>query len=141
MTTVDGRRRKTPGRTIARVLLGAFLTFAGAGHLSFAREAFRAQVPEWVPLPADTVVVLSGIVEVVLGLALLAAPRRHRRTVGILVALFFLAIFPGNIAQFATGTDSFGLDTDVTRGVRLLFQPVLVVWALYACSVLTRRRP
>jgi len=118
-------------RTIARILLGATLLFAGTSHLTFAREAFRAQVPTWLPLDVDFVVVASGIVEIVLGLALIVL-YRYRVWVGWLVAAFFVAIFPGNISQLVTHTDSFGLNTDAARAVRLVFQPLLVVWALWS---------
>lgn len=117
-------------RTIARWLLGLGLIFAGTGHLTFAREAFVAQVPKWLPLPVDFVVVASGVVEIVLGLALLVLVRQ-RVIVGWIVAAFFVAVFPGNIEQFVSRTDSFGLNDDVSRGIRLLFQPLLVIWALW----------
>lgn len=116
-------------RTPARWLLAAFLLFAGLSHLFWAREDFRAQVPTWVPLDVELVVIVSGVVEVALGLALLLP--RHRAVVGWLVAAFFVAIFPGNVSQYVTGTDAFGLDTDRGRLVRLFFQPVLVLWALW----------
>ena len=58
-------------RMIGRIILGAFLTFAGLAHLTFARSEFSAQVPAWIPVPADVVVVASGIVEVALGIALI----------------------------------------------------------------------
>lgn len=119
-------------RSLARVALGGVLTLAGTAHLTVAREEFQAQVPPWFPADADAVVVVSGWVEIALGLALLAAPRRHRWLVGWLAAAFFVAIFPGNVSQFLTRTDGFGLDTDVARGIRLLFQPLLVVWALWS---------
>lgn len=115
----------------ARWLLGAALILAGAGHLTFQREEFRAQVPEWFPVDADLVVVLSGVIEIVLGMALLFMSR-HRVLVGWVVAAFFVVIFPGNIAQFVESTDAFGLDTDTKRFVRLFFQPVLVAWALWS---------
>ncbi len=118
-------------RTIARVVLGAFLLMTGVGHLTSQRQAFQAQVPTWVPLDPDLVVVASGVVEIVLGLALIALPR-HRVAVGWIVAAFFVAIFPGNISQYVTGTDAFGLDTDRARLIRLFLQPVLVVWALWS---------
>lgn len=118
-------------RTIARIALGAFLITAGIGHLTVARAAFQAQVPLWVPLDKDFVVVASGIVEIVLGLALIVLGR-YRVAVGWIVALFFLAVFPGNISQLVTHTDSFGLNSDLARGIRLLFQPLLVVWALWS---------
>ena len=122
-----------PLRTAARVLLGVLLAGAGTSHLTWAREEFVAQVPTWVPFSADFVVVSSGVVEIALGLALLFVAR-HRALVGLIVALFFVAIFPGNISQYATGTDAFGLDTDTKRFVRLFFQPVLIAWALWCTA-------
>jgi uncharacterized membrane protein len=118
-------------RTIARWLLGAGLVFAGVGHLTFARQSFVAQVPAWLPLPVDLVVVASGVVEIVLGLSLVLLPR-WRVPIGWVVAAFFVAVFPGNIEQFVRGTAAFGLDTDLARGIRLLFQPLLVIWALWS---------
>lgn len=126
----------TPGSTwrkhIARWLLGLVLLVAGTGHLTVGRVEFLAQVPPWLPVEPDLVVVASGVVEIALGLALLVAWGRARVWVGWAVALFFLAIFPGNIAQFTEGRDGFGLDTNLARGIRLLFQPVLVAWALWS---------
>lgn len=118
-------------RDAARWLLGAGLVFAGVGHLTFQREEFQAQVPDWFPVDADLVVVLSGVVEIVLGLALILLSR-YRILVGWVVAAFFVVVFPGNIAQYVEGTDAFGLDTDTARFVRLFFQPVLVAWALWS---------
>ena len=118
-------------RTIARIALGATLILAGTSHLTFAREAFVAQVPVWLPLPVDFVVVASGIVELVLGLSLIVL-YRYKIWVGWVVTAFFVAIFPGNINQLVTHSDSFGLNTEAARFIRLLFQPLLVVWALWA---------
>lgn len=119
-------------RTAARIGLGAVLLFAGTSHLTFAREEFRAQVPEWVPVGDDAVVLGSGVVEIALGTALVAAPRRHRATVGWLAAAFFVAIFPGNVSQYVTQTDAFGLDSDAKRLARLPFQVPLVAGALWS---------
>lgn len=118
-------------RDVARWVLGVGLVLAGTGHLTFQREEFQAQVPDWFPVDADLVVILSGMVEIVLGLALIVLARR-RVVVGWVVAAFFVVIFPGNVAQYLEGTDAFGLDTDRARFVRLFFQPVLVAWALWA---------
>lgn len=118
-------------RTIFRLLLGANLLLAGASHLSWARVEFLAQVPRWLPLDADLVVVLSGVVELTLGAALIVA-RRRRAAVGWIVAAFFVAIFPGNIAQYVNRVDAFGLNSDLARALRLPFQPVLVAWALWS---------
>ena len=121
----------TPARGIGRILLGSGLVFAGAAHLTFARREFRAQVPESLPLDPDTTVVASGVVEIGLGTALLAA-RRRRGLVGVIAALFFVAVFPGNVSQWMHHRDGFGLDTDMKRFVRLFFQPVLVAVALWS---------
>ena len=118
-------------RTLGRWLLGAVLIGAGLAHLTLERDEFQAQVPDWFPLDADVVVVVSGLAEIALGLALVLVPR-HRAAVGWMAAAFFVVIFPGNIAQFAEGTDAFGLDTDTKRFARLFFQPVLVAWALWS---------
>jgi uncharacterized membrane protein len=119
------------GRSVARWLLGGGLAVAGIGHLTFQRDEFQAQVPGWFPVDADAVVVVSGVVEIVLGGALILAGR-NRVLVGWIAAAFFVVIFPGNVAQWLEGTDAFGLDTDTARFVRLFFQPVLIVWALWS---------
>jgi uncharacterized membrane protein len=113
------------------VLLGVMLLFTGTGHLSFARQDFVAQVPAWVPLSTDFVVLASGVVELVLGIALVFLGSK-RILVGLVVAAFFIAVFPGNISQYLTQTPAFGLDTDTKRLVRLFFQPLLVAWALWS---------
>ncbi len=118
-------------RTIFRILLGAFLTFAGVSHLTVARVEFLAQVPPWVPLDSDLVVVLSGIAEIALGLGLVFLGRQ-RVWVGLATAAFFILIFPGNISQYVNRMDAFGLNTDQARFIRLFFQPLLVIWALWA---------
>jgi uncharacterized membrane protein len=117
-------------RSIARLVLGAFLVFAGVSHLTFARTAFYAQVPPWLPLNFDFVVIASGVVEIALGASVLSLTR-WRVLVGWVVATFFVLVFPGNVSQFATHADAFGLDSDFSRGIRLLFQPLLVMWALW----------
>jgi uncharacterized membrane protein len=118
-------------RHLARIALGTALIFAGLGHLTFARATFQAQVPPWLPLEPDFVVVASGFVEIGLGIGLITL-KRWRAIAGWLTAAFFLAIFPGNIAQFAEHRDAFGLNSDAARLIRLVFQPLLVLWALWA---------
>ena len=121
----------TTAQHVVRTLLGAALVLAGGGHLTWARTEFQAQVPGWVPLDADLVVVLSGVVEIALGGALALLPR-HRVALGWATAAFFVAIFPGNVSQFVDGDAAFGLDSDAARAVRLVFQPVLVAVALWS---------
>jgi uncharacterized membrane protein len=114
-----------------RILLGAFLVLAGTSHLTVARAEFLAQVPTWLPVDGDLVVVLSGIAEIALGLALIFLVKQ-RVLVGLTAAAFFVLIFPGNISQYVNRIDAFGLNTDQARFTRLFFQPVLVAWALWS---------
>ena len=118
---------------LARTVLGAALTYAGITHLTTNRTEFLAQVPTWVPLDADFVVLASGVVEILIGLSLIVLIK-HQVKIGWITAAFFVAIFPGNISQYVNGIDAFGLDTDQARLFRLFFQPLLVVWALWCTN-------
>ncbi len=144
--TVRPRRRDAAGttgtagtppgpavRALGQLALGGVLLSAGAGHLTALREEFQAQVPSWLPADPDHVVVASGVVELALGAALVGVWRQPARgVVGALAAAFFVAVFPGNVAQLTERRDAFGLDSDAKRAVRLLFQPLLVGGALAA---------
>jgi uncharacterized membrane protein len=119
-------------QNIFRFILAFFMIYAGFSHLTFNRLEFQAQVPDWVPLSKDLVVILSGIVEMILGLGL-AFWKKERVRFGLALAIFFILIFPGNIAQYMDGKDAFGvLDSDGARLRRLFFQPVLIAWALWS---------
>ena len=123
-------------RKATQILLGATLIYTGTLHMTTSRMEFQAQVPPWVPFSPDFVVLASGVVEIALGLSLISLQRR--REVGIATALFFIAIFPGNISQFINHIDAFGLDSDRARAIRLLFQPLLVLWALWSTTALPK---
>jgi len=121
-------------QNVFRILLAFFMIFAGISHLTFNRVEFQAQVPDWVPLSKDLVVILSGILEIILGLGL-AFWKKQRVKFGWALALFFILVFPGNIAQYVDGKDAFGaLNSDRARLIRLFFQPVLVVWVLWSAG-------
>jgi uncharacterized membrane protein len=122
-------------KTLLQTLLGAFLLSAGTSHLGSNRTEFLAQVPTWLPLDPDFVVVASGLVEITLGALLIATAlifKKHRAVVGVVTGVFFVLIFPGNINQYVNQIDAFGLDTDTKRLIRLFFQPPLVAWALWS---------
>ncbi|PTM03344.1 MAG: hypothetical protein DA405_10675 [Bacteroidetes bacterium] len=119
-------------QNIFRVILALFMIFAGFSHLTFNRIDFQAQVPDWVPMSKDLVVILSGIVEMAIGLCLLLW-KNQRAQIGWALAIFFVLVFPGNIAQYLDGKDAFGvLDSDRARLIRLFFQPILIVWATWS---------
>jgi uncharacterized membrane protein len=123
-------------RKLTQILLGTTLIYTGTLHLTTRRLEFQAQVPPWAPFTPDFIVLASGIVEIALGLSLISLQRR--RAVGIATAAFFIAIFPGNISQFVHGIDAFGLNDDRARAIRLLFQPLLVLWALWSTTAMPR---
>jgi uncharacterized membrane protein len=117
-----------------RLLLALFMIYAGVSHLTFNRLDFQAQVPNWVPLRADLVVILSGVIEIMLGLGL-AVWKKQRAAFGWILALFFILVFPGNVAQYLNKKDAFGaLNSDNARLIRLFFQPVLIAWALWSSN-------
>lgn len=121
-------------QNIFRILLGAFMLYAGIGHLTFLRTAFQAQVPTWITTDEgfmDIIVILSGVVEIGFGVLMILGGRLKVKT-GIALAIFYILIFPGNINQYVNQINSFGLDTDKARLIRLFFQPVLIAWALWS---------
>jgi uncharacterized membrane protein len=119
-------------QNIFRILLALIMVYTGFSHLTFNRIDFQAQVPDWVPLSKDLVVVLSGTVEIALGLTLLLW-KKQRVNFGCALALFFILVFPGNLAQYLDGKDAFGaLNSESARLIRLFFQPVLIAWALWS---------
>ncbi len=126
-------------KTLAQLGLGAFLLSAGISHLESNRTEFLAQVPTWLPLDPDFVVIASGLVEITLGVLLITTAlilKKYRGVIGLVTALFFVLIFPGNINQYINQIDAFGLDTDTKRLIRLFFQPPLVIWALWSTNVI-----
>lgn len=136
--TARSQSRPPITQQLARWGTGAGLGLAGISHLTFAREGFRAQVPPWVPIDADDTVLLSGAVEISLGLGLVALPKERRRMAALATG-FLVAVFPGNIAQYRNRVDGLGLDTDTKRLVRLFVEPLMWAAALHAGGLLPRR--
>ena len=129
------------GQQIARWVAGAGMTVAGVSHLTFARKGFQAQVPNWAKtdwLDTDDIVLVSGAVEIALGLGLLILPKERRR-MAALTTVVLVAVFPGNIAQYVHHRDGLGLDTDRKRLVRLFTEPLMWATALHAGGLLPGR--
>ena len=124
---------------LPQMVLGFALAYAGIGHLTSNRQEFQAQVPTLFKDYADFVVLASGVVEIALGVGLIAL-WKYRVQLGWSVAAFFVAIFWGNISQYVNGVDAFGLNSDRARLIRLFFQPLLVVWALGSTGAWRARR-
>jgi len=126
--------RAAAARSVARWGLAALLAVAGASHLTWGRRGYRIVVPDWATrltgFSKDAVVLGSGVVELMLAGALITIPRQ--RSVGWLVAAFFVAVFPGNVHQWQTGRSAPMMRTDRARFIRLLLQPLLVMWALWS---------
>lgn len=127
-----------PLRALLRWVLAAGMVFAGVVHF-VATDSFFGQLPSWVPARSG-VIWVSGAVEIALGLALALAPSDRRPAVGWALAALFVLVFPANVYQAVAGTSAFGLDTDAARWVRLLFQPILVVWALWSSGAWAAHR-
>ncbi len=83
----------------------------------------------------DFIVIASGVVEILLGLAMIFL-WKYKIKAGIALSIFYVLIFPGNISQYANEISAFGLDTDLKRFIRLFFQPVLILWALWSTGAL-----
>lgn len=130
--------KTTTIQNILRILLGAFMLYAGIGHLTFLRTEFQAQVPTWITTDTalmDFIVLASGVVEIIFGLLMILGGRLKIKT-GSALAIFYILIFPGNINQYVNEIDSFGLNTDRQRLIRLIFQPVLIIGALWSTGAL-----
>lgn len=129
----------TTAQNVGRIILGLFIMMTGVGHLSFQRVEFLAQVPPWLPFSPNFVVLASGIIEILLGVSLLFLTKQ-RTTIGLILAIFFVLVFPGNIAQLMEHRDAFGLDSDLKRWLRLPLQPVLIFLALWSTGTWSKWR-
>ena len=116
-------------RFVMRMLLAAFYLSAGTLHL-VATDAFLPIVPDWVPLPRETVL-LTGLCEIAGSIALMT--RRLRRLAGIMLALYAVCVFPANIKHAVEGIHVPPLpDSWWYHAPRLLLQPVLIWWRCFA---------
>jgi uncharacterized membrane protein len=105
------------------------MVFAGASHL-FLATPFIQHLPTWVPLRPE-IVLVSGLVEIALGIALLLPPPTRRR-VGVALALYLLAVFPGNVYVAVFGVEVDGQPGGAYPWVRLPLQLLFITWALWS---------
>ncbi|MBX7220998.1 MAG: DoxX family protein [Blastocatellia bacterium] len=114
---------------LKRISLGVmalFYTAAGINH--FVNPQFYLKImPPYLPWHAE-LVFLSGVAEVVLGLALLIPSLRRWAAWGVIALL--IAIYPANIYHLTSG----GAGTNVPMWglwLRLPFQFVFIWWAYW----------
>ena len=129
----SGMGRIEHGRTALRWLLAAIYLAAGILHAAVPHP-FLTIVPAWVAFP-DQVVLLTGLCEIAGAIGL--ASGRWRRIAALLLALYAVCVFPANIKHavdgLAYGRNHLGW---AYHGPRLLFQPVIVWWTLFAGAVI-----
>ena len=134
--------RTTTLQNVFRVILGIAMLYIGIGHFTFSRIEFQAQVPTWLTSEEnliDFIILASGIIEIILGALMIWGGKVKVKT-GIALAIFYILIFPGNINQYINGIDAFNLNTDTKRLVRLFFQPLLLLWALWSTGGLRLKK-
>ncbi|HEX4506744.1 MAG TPA: DoxX family protein [Alphaproteobacteria bacterium] len=109
-----------------------FYLAAGYVHLAMP-NTFMPVMPDWVPAPYQ-VILFTGACEVAGAIGLIVP--RTRWLAGLMLALYAVAVFPVNIKHAIYGPSIAGIPNMwYYHGPRLLLQPVLVWWALYAGGV------
>lgn len=120
-------------RRAGRWLLAAAYLFVGIIHLR-SPGSFLPIVPDWVPFPRD-VILATGVCEIAGAIGLLVP--RTRWLAGVMLAAYAVCVYPANIKHaidnVAIGGATLGIWYHVPR---LLLQPVIVWWALYAGGVI-----
>ncbi len=121
--------KRPTARTVARGVLATAFLAAGVIHL-LAPAPFLSILPPWAPWPGP-LIALTGLAEIA-GAIGLCVPRL-RRAAGLGLALYAACVFPANIQH---AINDLSLAHPVLgwayHGPRLLFQPVIVWWALWS---------
>jgi uncharacterized membrane protein len=132
---VTSRWHRFSARKAARLGMAIALAFAGASHL-FLAIPFIQHLPTWVPLRAE-IVLVSGLIELALGIALLLPPPTRRR-VGVVLALYLVAVFPGNVYVAVLDVEVDGQPGGAYPWVRLPLQLLFIAWALWCTREASR---
>jgi uncharacterized membrane protein len=120
-------------RTVMRWIMAVFYLVAGIGHV-LRPNVFLPIVPDWVPLPRETILV-TGICEIAGAVALFIP--RLRRLAGVMLALYAICVWPANIKHAVDGISLPPIPNSWWyHGPRLALQPVLVWWALFCAGVI-----
>jgi uncharacterized membrane protein len=109
------------------------LLLAGADHLKNPQR-YLPMMPAFLPLHG-VLVAFTGVCEIAGGLGLLVPPVRW--LAGVMLAVYFVCVFPANVNVALTGGRVEGMpQAHWYYWVRLLFQPLVVWWALFAAEVI-----
>ena len=125
-------------QNILRVTLGLIMIYIGIAHLYFRRIEFQAQVPRWLTSDesfVDMIVLISGYIEIIFGVLMVWGGKFKAKT-GLVLGVFYVLVFPGNINQYIHELDGLRMYSNNERFLRLLFQPVLIFWALWSTNAL-----
>lgn len=116
-------------RTFARLASAALFVPFGVFHI-VAVDKFLPIMPPAIPFPR-TVIVATGIAEILGGVGLLLPPFRKAAATGL--ALYAIGVYPANVYQALWHVHVPPLpDSWWYHGPRLALQPVFVWWALFA---------
>jgi uncharacterized membrane protein len=121
-----------------RLALALALLFAGTDHW-LTPERYLPMMPGYLPwhLP---LVLFTGACEIAGALGLLFPSTR--RLAAALLALYFACVFPANVHNALNGLTVEGLpQAQWYYWLRLPFQPLIILWTLYAGGLLPRQRP
>jgi len=123
-----------PTRWPARLSLAAVYMVSGLFHV-LTPDVFVLIVPDVVVQPKD-VVLFTGLCEMVGAFALLT--RFYRKAAAVAFVLYAICVYPANIKHALYGLPEPHLQLGLWYHIpRLLFQPVLVWWALYAGALIS----
>jgi uncharacterized membrane protein len=116
-----------------RLAMALALFFVGADHwLNPGR--YLAMMPPWIPLHLE-LVLFAGAAEIAGGAGLLIP--RLRRLAGVMLALYFVAVFPANLHNALNCLSVEGLpQAGRYYWLRLPFQPLAIWWALYSTELI-----
>jgi uncharacterized membrane protein len=120
-------------KAIFRWLLAIFLVFAGINH--FRDSAFYLKMmPPYIPWHG-AMVAISGVAEVLLGVALLISEwwPRCRRLAGWGIIALLVAVFPANVYMYQH-QELFANYEPLVLLIRLPLQAVMIAWAWWVRS-------
>jgi uncharacterized membrane protein len=136
-SAVLAARRAFATRTAARTGMAIAMMVAGVAHLVMPTP-FEQHLPTWVPA-RELLVAGTGVLEVILGAALLLGPPLRRRA-GLALAVYLTLVFPANVYVAVSGTAVDGQPSGVYPWLRLPFQLLFIAWALW-CTRQSPERP